>query len=251
MTRDELADYLNTYLNTEVYQDYSPNGLQVEGKLTISRICTAVSASEAVILEACKQGADALLVHHGFFWRGEEPTVLGMKRRRLGHLMAHDLNLFGFHLPLDCHLEIGNNACIGRLLDVQDIKTHRQGKTRDLLWEGRLAKKFQPAEFQQFLQEKFVRVPVHIASTKNSIERIAWCSGAAQDFIDDAAKLGVDAYISGEISERTYYQAQELNTHYFACGHHATERYGIQALGEHLNMRFGLSHTFIDVNNPV
>jgi dinuclear metal center YbgI/SA1388 family protein len=251
MTRDELSAYLNDYLQVDLYQDYAPNGLQVEGKQNISRICTAVSASEAVILEACAEGADALLVHHGFFWRGEEPTVLGMKRRRLGHILAHDLNLFGFHLPIDCHLDIGNNACIAKLLDVRDVKTHRQGKNRDLLWSGRLTQSINPTDFFQFLQKTFSRQPIHMACTKNSIEHIAWCSGAAQDFIDDAAKLGVDAYISGEVSERTYYQAQELNTHYFACGHHATERYGIQALGEHLKLRFGLSHTFIDVNNPV
>jgi len=251
MTRDELSTYLNDYLSVDLYQDYAPNGLQVEGKQSISRICTAVSASESVIIEACSQGADALLVHHGFFWRGEEPTVLGMKRRRLGHIMAHDLNLFGFHLPLDCHPVIGNNVCIGKILNVSDIKTHPQGKNRDLLWSGRLAEAVNPTDFAQFLQEKFSREPTHLGCMKNVIERIAWCSGAAQDLIDDAAKLGVDAYISGEISERTYYQAQELNTHYFACGHHATERYGIHALGEHLKEQFGLSHVFIDVNNPV
>jgi dinuclear metal center YbgI/SA1388 family protein len=251
MTRTELSTYLNDYLQVDLYQDYAPNGLQIEGKNNILRIFTAVSASESVILEACSRSADALLVHHGFFWRGEESTLLGMKRRRLGHIMAHDLNLFGFHLPLDCHLEIGNNACIAKLLNVRDIKTHCQGKNRDLLWSGRLEQPFNPTDFSQFLQKKFSREPIHMPCAKSAIEHIAWCSGAAQDFIEDAAKLGVDAYISGEVSERTYYQAQELNTHYFACGHHATERYGIQALGEHLKLRFGLLHTFLDANNPV
>ncbi len=251
MKRDELATYLNGYLNTEIFQDYAPNGLQISGKDEVRVICTAVSASLSTILTAVQHKADALLVHHGFFWRGEAPTLLGIKRERIAQLLVHDINLFAFHLPLDCHTVIGNNACIGRLLDVRDVTSHRQGKNRDLLWAGTLEKALNPEDFMTLLTGKFERLPVHLKAPKSMIQHIAWCSGAAQDFIDDAALLGVDAYLSGEMSERTYYQAKEHDIHYFACGHHATERLGVRSLGEHLATTYDLTHYFIDADNPV
>lgn len=249
--RDELKAFLDDYLACTTFHDAAPNGIQVEGKSNIKRICTAVTASNDVIARAIHCKADALLVHHGYFWRGEDPVLTGMKRTRIGQLLRHDLNLFAYHLPLDCHPELGNNARIGRLLHAQDIRMHMAGKTPNLLWTGYLHAPLTPKQFTHQLTDHFKRKPLHIAGNDQDIHHIAWCSGGAQDYIEDAHRLGADAYISGEISERTFYQAQELNIHYFACGHHATERYGIQALGEFLQERLGLTHQFLDTDNPV
>lgn len=251
LTRYQLADYLHTYLACDRFNDYAPNGLQVEGRTPIARICTAVTASLEVISKAVVLGADALLVHHGYFWRGEDAIVTGMKRQRLGLLMQHNLNLFAYHLPLDCHLELGNNARLGQLFECTDIKTHAIGNTPNILWSGQLARSMTGSEFSDYLFKTLQRKPLLISGSKKPIQHIAWCSGGAQDYIENAHHLGVDAYISGEISERTYYQAQELGLHYVAGGHHATERYGIQALGQHLAAHFSVEHQFIDSANPV
>lgn len=251
ITRDALALYLNDYLACDSFNDYAPNGLQVEGRGAIKRICTAVTASHEAITKAISLKADALLVHHGYFWRGEDPVIVGMKRRRIGQLIKHDLNLFAYHLPLDCHIELGNNACLGQMLELDDIKTHSAGKTPNLLWSGMLSTPMTTTELSNVLGEKLKREPLCVWGSTKPIQHVAWCSGGAQDYIEDAHRLGVDAYISGEISERTYYQAQELGIHYFSCGHHATERYGIQALGQHLATKFGIQHQFIDSANPV
>ena len=251
MARDALSTYLHDYLACDRYTDYAPNGLQVEGREEIKRICTAVTASYDVIAEAIAWNADALLVHHGYFWRGEEAVITGMKRRRIGQLLTHDLNLYAYHLPLDCHADLGNNACLGQLFALQNIQTHKAGNHSDLLWSGALANPMSACAFLDYLSKKLQREPLSVSGTEKPIQRVAWCSGGAQDYIEDAHRLGVDAYMSGEISERTYYQAQELGLHYFACGHHATERLGIQALGEHLVKRFDVQHRFIDSDNPV
>jgi dinuclear metal center YbgI/SA1388 family protein len=249
--RHELTAFLDDYLACASFNDYAPNGLQIEGKLQIHRICTAVTASHDIIKRANHLKADALLVHHGYFWRGEEPVLTGMKRQRVGSIMSHDLNLYAYHLPLDCHPELGNNACIGRFLEAQDITQHVAGKIPNLLWAGHFESSVSLTTMMQQLTQVFQRKPLHIPGSSKTINRIAWCSGGAQDYIVDAHRLGVDAYISGEISERTYYEAQELGVHYFACGHHATERFGIQALGELISKRFGITHQFLDTENPV
>lgn len=250
--RLELETYLQDYLKVDAFQDYAPNGLQVEGQAHIHRICTAVTASLDVIEAACAYQADALLVHHGYFWKGEDPTLRGMKRARLAKLLKHDINLFAYHLPIDCHHVIGNNACIAQKLSLNQLKSHVAGKTMDLLWTGELVQPLEVQAFKHQLTTIFGRTPQCIRANSNQIiKTLAFCSGAAQDFIEDAAALGVDAYISGEISERTYYQAKELGVHYFACGHHATERDGIYALGKHLAEQFELEHQFIDSDNPV
>lgn len=251
ITRVQLADYLHDYLSCSKFNDYAPNGLQVEGKQTIKRICTAVTASEEVILQAADWQADALLVHHGYFWRGENPVIQGMKRVRIAHLLKHDINLFAYHLPLDCHITLGNNACLAKLFAVESIQMHKAGGTDNLLWSGLLASPQSAKTLANLLESVFVRPVIHIAGSNKKIQSIAWCSGAAQDFIVDAARLGVDAFISGEISERTYYEAKELGVDYFCCGHNATERHGIQALGEHLAEAFKLDYQFIDSENPV
>ncbi|KGP63204.1 metal-binding protein [Legionella norrlandica] len=251
ITRDELSLYLLNFLDCSQFQDYAPNGIQVEGKDCIKRICTAVSASEEVITQAIEWQADALLVHHGYFWRGENPVISGMKRQRIAKLLNHNVNLFAYHLPLDCHPELGNNASLANLLLVESIAMHKVNHTENLLWSGKLPKAMPGKQFSEFLEQKLGRHPVHIPGNENLIHSIAWCTGAAQDFIEEAYKLGVDAYLSGEVSERTYYQAMELGIQYFSCGHHATERYGIQALGIHLAHYFELEHLFIDSPNPI
>ncbi len=243
----ELTRYLLTLLDCHQFKDYAPNGLQVEGSTTVETLCTAVTASQ----EAVNYKAQALLVHHGYFWKGESPTIVGMKKERVSRLLNANMNLYGFHLPLDCHLNLGNNACLAKLLKATQIESHTVDGIPNLLWTGEFeaAKTFD--DLDTFLANTLNRVPMSIRGSQKDIKRIAWCSGGAQDYIEQAKILGADAYLSGEISERTYYQARELGIHYFSCGHHATERYGIQALGEHLSQKFDLKHFFIDNQNPV
>ncbi len=250
-TRKDLLAYLDDYLFVDTFKDYAPNGLQVEGRKDIRRIRTAVTASAEVVKKACADKADALLVHHGYFWRGEAPQICGMKRERIAQLLKHDLNLLAYHLPIDCHPELGNNACMARRLEVSDLKSHTAMGTPNLLWTGVLPRAITADAFTQVLHKLYQREPQCVSGTKKSIQKVAFCTGGAQDLIEEASALGMDAYISGEISERTYYQAKELGMHYFACGHHATERDGIRTLGEHLAKRFGLEHAFIDSDNPV
>lgn len=251
ITRQELTAYLHNFLACANFNDYAPNGLQIEGTPKIGIICTAVTASLEAIREAVKRKADALLVHHGYFWRGEDPVIEGMKRNRIAELMRHDINLLGYHLPLDCHPELGNNACLGKLFELESISSHSVKGTPDLLWTGYFSDSKSHADMLALLTEKLQRMPLHIAGNDKPVRHVAWCSGAAQDFIEQAHALGVDAYISGEVSERTFYQAQEMGIHYFSCGHHATERFGIEALGKHLATQFNLQHYFIDSHNPV
>lgn len=247
----ELTSYLHELLGCARYDDYAPNGMQIEGRDQIKRICTAVTASDEVICQAIAFKADALLVHHGYFWRGEAPELIGMKRDRINKLLRHDINLFAYHLPLDCHPELGNNACLARLFELDSIQMHPAGGTDNLLWSGHLPQAFTNKEFSTFLNNKLGRSPLSLLGHNKKIRSIAWCSGGAQDYIEAAYNLGVDAYLSGEVSERTYYQAKELGINYYACGHHATERYGIVALGESLATSFNLEHVFFDSKNPV
>ena len=251
ITQRELSDYLHRYLSCDEFSDYAPNGLQIEGRPLIARVCTAVTASEQAISEAISLNADALLVHHGYFWKGEDAVLTSMKRRRVSLLLNQDINLYAYHLPLDCHSELGNNACLGRLLGVFDVKKHPIKQCRDLLWEGVLPNVMTARELSNIINQQLGRSPLCVPVSEKPISRIAWGSGAAQDFIEEASPVGVDAYLSGEISERTYYQAHELGVHYFSCGHHASERFGIRALGEHLSTHFDLKHHFIDSANPV
>jgi dinuclear metal center YbgI/SA1388 family protein len=249
--QSELVLYLNEFLKCTKYNDYAPNGLQIEGAAIIQRICTAVTASDDVITQAVAWGADTLLVHHGYFWKGENPVITGMKRQRISQLLMHDINLLAYHLPLDCHLELGNNACLAKLFSLESVQSHKVGVIDNLLWSGTLPNAMNGMQLAEFLGKNLNRFPVHIAGNDKEIKTVAWCSGAAQDYIEEAHQLGVDAYLSGEISERTYYQAKELGIHYYSCGHHATERYGIQALGTFLADAFKLDHLFIDSSNPI
>lgn len=251
ITRAELTAYLDDFLAVSMIQDYAPNGLQIEGRSNIKKICTAVTASSLAVEEACLRGADALLVHHGYFWKNEAPTLCGIKRKRVELFLKHDLNLLAYHLPLDVHPTLGNNACFARILDVTDVHTHNVGKIPGLLMSGMLKKPVMIDELVTRLTGELKRKPLVLGSLSKPLSRIAWCTGAAQDFIEQAADLGVDAYLSGEVSLRTYYDVLELNLPYLACGHHATEQFGIALLGEHLHKKFGLEHEFIVCDNPI
>lgn len=251
ITRSDLTVYLDQFLAAQTISDYAPNGLQIEGRSDIRKICTAVSITQSVIQAAIQWQADAILVHHGFFWRGERAVLTGVRRQRIAALLSHELNLFAYHLPLDLHPIVGNNACLAQRLPVDNITQHDLEKLPKGLWAGDLLQKTNAQDFGQLLQDVLLQTPIHIAVNRPHIQKIAWCTGAAQDFLEEAQKLGIDAYISGEISERTYDLAQELNIHYYACGHHATERYGVQALAAHLEEKFGIEHRFIDTHNPI
>lgn len=246
--RQVLADYLADLLQIKLYQDYSPNGLQVEGRAQIQRIVTGVTACQALLEQAVALQADAILVHHGYFWKGEAEVITGMKKRRLQTLLQHDINLFGYHLPLDCHPELGNNRQLGELLGLQpQLKAVYPD---NLLMQGELATPLAASALMERIEQRLGRQVIHCSGHARPIRSVAWCTGGGQRFIDQAAALGVDAFISGEISEPTVHSARELGIDYFALGHHATERYGIQALGEHLAQKFALQHQFIEIDNP-
>lgn len=246
-----LVEYCNRLLETERFQDYCPNGLQVEGRDAITTVVSGVTASQALIDAAIGADADLLLVHHGYFWKGEDPCVTGMKRRRLEALLCHGINLLAYHLPLDAHPELGNNAQLALRLGLETEATFGSGHGPELACLGRLAEATTAQQFAGRITAALGRQPQLIEGRAESLRRIAWCTGAAQSYFETAAGLGVDAFISGEISEPTVHIAREYGVHYFAAGHHATERYGVQALGEHLATKFALGHRFIDIDNPV
>lgn len=251
ITRIECLSYLETLLEPARFQDYAPNGLQVEGKDELSVIVSGVTASQALIDEAVALEADAVLVHHGFFWRGEDQRVIGMKQRRLKQLLAHGINLIAYHLPLDAHPSLGNNAQLAKQLGLEvDGRMSGTGEPAIAMC-GCLNQLQNIPEFTDTLRQVLGREPMVIAGHNRPITTIGWCTGAAQDYIEQAAELGLDAYLSGEVSEKTAHLARELGINYFAAGHHATERYGIRALGEHLAEQFGLQHHFVDIDNPV
>ncbi len=244
----DLVRYLDDLLNASSIKDYCPNGLQVEGAPVVNRAVFAVTASLAVVEQAAAAGAQALLVHHGYFWRGEDPRVVGPRRRRLAGLLAADINLIGYHLPLDLHPELGNNAQFGARMGWTMDET---GGDRDLIALTRLPAPIGAVRLAEQLQARLDRTPLLVGDLTREVRRIAWCTGAAQDMLEAAIALGADAFVSGEISERTTHLAREAGVIYAAAGHHATERYGIQALGEHLASRFGIEAIYLDDPNPV
>lgn len=245
-----LVDHCEALLGAEAITDFCPNGLQVAGRGEVRRLVSGVTASAALLDAALAAGADAVLVHHGYFWKGEEPRVIGMKAARLRRLLANDVSLIAFHLPLDVHPEFGNNACLGRILGAPEPVAEPAMGIPGLLWHGALATPASPQALAARVDAALGRPPLMVGEGPAEIRRIAWCSGGAQKLLPAAAALGVDAYLSGEISEQTTHEARELGVHYLAAGHHATERGGVQALGEQLAARFGIEHRFIDVDNP-
>ncbi len=248
MQLNELRDYIGSLLAASRFRDYCPNGVQVEGRAEVLRIATAVSASQAVLQEATAWGADALIVHHGYFWRSEDAAIVGIKKRRIAHLLQHDISLLAYHLPLDAHPELGNNAQLGKRLGWLE-----QGRfsEQDIASHGTLPQAQTLAQLAAHIGEKLQRAPQVIGDPGRSINRIAWCSGGAQSYFEQAIALGVDAFMTGEISEQNVHVARETGVAFIAAGHHATERYGVQALGEHLVAQFGFAHRFFDQDNPV
>jgi dinuclear metal center YbgI/SA1388 family protein len=248
MKREELVSYLDGLLEPAKFRDYCPNGLQVEGREEVKRIVAGVTASQALLDAAIEAKADAILVHHGYFWKGDDGRVTGIRRKRLGALISHDINLIAYHLPLDAHPELGNNAQLASRLGW--IAEGRFGE-QDIAWYGRLAEPVALSALAQNINQLMGRAPLVIGDLSRRVAKIAWCSGGAQGYLEQAIALGVDVYVSGEISEQTVHLARESGVAYIAAGHHATERYGVQAVAAHLAARFGLDCQFIDVANPV
>jgi dinuclear metal center YbgI/SA1388 family protein len=248
--RNTLEGYLANALDISRFRDYCPNGVQVEGRQRIETLVSGVTASLDLIKAAIDVGADAILVHHGYFWRGEDPRVVGQKQKRLKLLLENDVNLFAYHLPLDMHPEFGNNVQLARRLGLlADANFGEDG----LGWIGRVvdAEINTVGELAQRITQRLARAPLVIGDPAQRLDRLAWCTGAAQSLFGSAIEAGATVYLSGEISEPTVHLARESGVTYMACGHHATERYGVQALGDHLAAHFGLAHKFIDIDNPV
>lgn len=245
--RQTILDWCNQTLQTSLYKDYAPNGLQIEGREEIRKIVTAVTASRAAAAYAVEQGADMLLVHHGLFWKSEPVTITGWKKDRIATLLAHGINMAGYHLPLDAHPVLGNNA---RLAACMDWITEYQFGEQNLLNAGRLKTPQTLAQLCAGLQSRLGRTPVAVGGEGRVIERIVWCTGGAQGFFQTAIDEGADAYITGEISEAQYHLANETGVAFIGAGHHATERYGIQALGAALVQEFNIETVFFDEQNP-
>jgi dinuclear metal center YbgI/SA1388 family protein len=254
ISRNELLQWLNTTLQPERFRDYCPNGLQVEGSETIRHIITGVTACQTLIDAAAERGADAVLVHHGWFWKNEDPCLRGMKRRRLARALQANLNVLAYHLPLDAHPVLGNNAQLARVLGLQ-VSRDEAGQPRtcgpeNLVWLGQLPQPISLGALAGQVTCHLQRAPVLVGDTEKTVHTIAWCTGAAQGMIDAAVAAGADVYLSGEISEPTFHTATENGMAYLAAGHHATERYGIQALGNAIAQQFGVTVQFLDIDNP-
>ena len=249
-TLQQLVEYCDTLLTVTAYQDYCPNGLQVEGRAEVRSIVSGVSASQALIEAAIERQADLLLVHHGYFWKGESPVITGVKQRRIRALLQHEISLLAYHLPLDGHAALGNNAQLGRLLGIATEGRFGSGPDGGIAMWGTLPQPISPAELANRVGERLGREPLLLEGGSGPLQRIGWCSGGAEGYLEQAAALGLDAYISGEVAEPSLHLARELGIHYLAAGHHATERYGVQALGDHLADHFAVDNYFVDIPNP-
>lgn len=247
ITRQDMLQAFDALLQPERFKDYGPNGLQVEGKSEIRRIVSGVTASRALIEAAIEAGADAIFVHHGLFWRGMDGRITGWLKERIRLLLAHDINLFAYHLPLDAHAELGNNAQLGARLGVQGqaaFGDQNLGWLADVDFADAAAL---AGHVQSVLGRKVTLAGVQ---EHKPIRRLAWCTGGAQGFFESAIAAGADAYITGEISEPQMHLAQEMGVSFIAAGHHATERYGAPAVAAHVARECGLEHRFIDIDNP-
>jgi dinuclear metal center YbgI/SA1388 family protein len=247
MKSPDLVDYTRQILQAERFRDYCPNGLQVAGREEIRKIVSGVTASMDLLQAAHAAGADLILVHHGYFWRNEDARVVGIKHARLKFLLMHDINLLAYHLPLDAHPLYGNNVQLAVKLG---FSLEAWAGEQNILAYGTTA----PCTLQALaahIEQQLQRPPLVIGDMNRSVRRVAWCTGGAQSYMEAAIELGVDVFVSGEISEQTVHLARESGVAYIAAGHHATERYGVQALGEHLAQQFGIAHEFIEIENPV
>jgi len=245
--REDLRAYLDSLLEAARYRDYCPNGLQVEGAEPIRRMVCGVTASQALIEAAVERGADALLVHHGWFWKAEDGRVTGFRKRRMARLLAHDINLFAYHLPLDAHPALGNNAQLARHLGWS--VDGRFGE-QEIGFVGTPAAPLPVADLVRQMERSLGRTPLLVGDPARPVRRIAWCSGGAQGYFEDALATGADVFVSGEISEQTVHLARETGMAFIAAGHHATERFGVMALAGHLAQEFGIACEFVDIDNP-
>jgi len=245
-----LETYCNKLLDSATFDDYCPNGLQLyAGRVEIQRIVTGVTACQALLEAAVEHQADLLLVHHGYFWKGEPAVLTGIKGHRVRTLMQNGISLMAYHLPLDAHRELGNNRRLAIQLGITEAAPLDEND--GLLWAGVLDSEESPELFSERIGSALERQPLHISGGGDRIQRVGWCSGGAQGYIEQAAAAGLDAFVSGEVSEQTTHLVRELGIHYYAAGHHATERYGVRELGEHLAEHFELWHEFVDIPNPV
>lgn len=249
--RHDLLDAFDAHMRPDNFKDYCPNGLQVEGRQEIRTLVSGVTASRALIETAVEQGADAIVVHHGLFWRGQDGSVTGWMKQRLALLLQHDINLFAYHLPLDAHPELGNNAQLARLLG---FTVERQLGEQDLLFLGRPERDAfaQAPQLAQHVEQRLQRPVILVDGLPQGmpVKRVAWCTGGGQGYFEQAIAAGAQAFITGEISEPQAHYARECGVAFLACGHHATERYGIQALAAAVAAQHGLRHTHIDIDNP-
>ncbi|MGP4123202.1 MAG: type 2 GTP cyclohydrolase I [Sodalis sp. (in: enterobacteria)] len=247
MRNTDLEQLINQKLNSSALEDYIPNGLQVEGRQEVKRIVTGVTACQALLDSVVAHSADAVIVHHGYFWKNEARVIGGIKRWRLKTLLANDINMYAWHLPLDIHPELGNNAQLAAVLDIQVT-----GILEPLLPKGQFETCLTGEQLHLRLEKTLGRSVLHCGDGGPAqIKKLAWCSGAGQRFIELAAQAGMQAFISGEVSEQTVHIAREEGMHFYAAGHHATERGGIRALGEWLAQQYDFDVTFIDIPNPV
>lgn len=251
VTLNVLVQYCNELLKSNNFKDYCPNGLQVEGKPAVKKIVSGVTACQALLDKAALMNADLVLVHHGYFWKGEQDNIVSIKKKRIKTLLDNDMSLLAYHLPLDAHATLGNNIQLANKMNwtITSGVSGEVGQSIALLGELKTAIPAQALAEQ--LANTLEREPLHLAGHDRLIKRIAWCTGAAQSYLEEAAQHNIDAFISGEVSEQTTHLVRELGVDYFSAGHHATERYGVQALGEHLAAEFQLEHHFVDIDNPV
>ncbi len=243
-----LVTELANFLQVGKFQDYCPNGLQVEGRPQVRRIVSGVTASQALIEAAINVDADAILVHHGYFWRGEAAEVTGLKRNRLKRLLTHDLSLLAYHLPLDAHAEVGNNVQLGHVFE---WPITRYLDDKNMLPMAELPQAMTLAQLGEHVSASLGRQAQLLGDPQKQVQTIAWCTGAAQSYIQQAVNAGVDVFISGEVSEQTWHTVCETETAYISAGHHATERYGVQALGQWIVEKYGIEHIYIELDNPV
>ena len=247
----DIIHWCDQTLKSQEFRDYAPNGLQIEGKQHVNKILCAVTASQTAIEAAIERNADLLLVHHGYFWKGEPYPITGMRGKRIKSLIQKDISLAGYHLPLDSHPTLGNNAAIADLLLLKDIEALDPNEKHPIGNIGYLSTPMTPEAFKSFVSERLGFDAIHLPANKQLIHKVGFCTGGAQDYITKAAEQNCDAYISGEVSERTFYQAQELDVHYYACGHHATEKYGVQRLAKAISEQFNIEYEYFELNNPI
>lgn len=249
MLTQQLVTYLNQELNSASIKDYCPNGLQVEGREETLRIITGVTASQRLIDTAIKKQADLILVHHGYFWKGESEVITGMKRQRIAALLANNINLVAYHLPIDIHPVWGNNVQLGQLLEIENLQPLETLQPTGIVYQGNINARLE--DFARQITAKLGReLFVCEGDPEKMIKTVCWCTGGGQSFIEQVAQSGADLFITGEVSEQTIHIAREMDIAFIAAGHHATERYGVKAIGEHLANEFELDVEFVDMHNP-